>query len=83
MAVLGAQAKAVAVHLPADPLDTVAPSAGAVIQEFAAGGVTGTDGKQHGTPTSEVRLPAGTNSVKEGATYKSHTKTCVQIDPER
>src|SRR5882757_4819360 len=42
----------------------VAPTAGTVLREFAADGVAGKGGKQHRAPTSEVRLPAGTNSVK-------------------
>lgn len=41
LAGLGALAKVVAVHLPVDPLGTVAPPAGAIFGEFATGGMAG------------------------------------------
>src|ERR1700744_3823997 len=78
LAGLGALAKVVAVHLPADPLRTVAPPAGAVLRKLAAGGVAGKDGKQHRAPTSEVRLPAERKSVKR-AQRTNHVQNCASL----
>ena len=57
----------------------IAPSAGAVLREFAAGSMAGKDGKQHRAPLQTVRLPAERKSVKRGATYKSRTKLRVRL----
>ena len=81
LAGLGALAKVVAVHLPADPLRTVAPSAGAVLREFAAGSMAGKDGKQHRAPTSDSEIARRTEVGQTGRnvqiTYKTARPSCL------